>query len=289
MNLLRADLPSNGCFPGGTPATKGYWGGNSPLNFDQNAIKTGEIALKAHTYKNFVLPIYDVLGSRELGPTSTLHIAVPLDCLDNNMLLEPYLEQKDDGYSWSASRGWPPETNGTRFSCITGHRPLPTPFSDYYTYSKNGFPTEERCSVSILELDGVPVKQSGDVCPEIDGTKNITKTYRFKTLSGSILEHKSPTDEEYGLQLKDMTTPSLPADRDRYVDYFNKTLTTSKIVYPNLFRIQLSGAELNYPGAQAKIKSVLDAKTAELKALSGDIDLYQVLRSDDKALNAVIE
>lgn len=113
--------------------------------------------------------------------------------------------------------------------------------------------------------------------------------YSFKTLSGSIIEHKSPTDEEYGIELGNMITPSLPSDRDRYVDYLDKNIQYQKIVYPNFFRITLSGSELNYTGAGQKIKALLDTKTAEIKTLGGTLDLYQILSADTKALNAVIE
>lgn len=118
---------------------------------------------------------------------------------------------------------------------------------------------------------------------------NYEKIYSFKTLSDSIVEHKSPTDEEYGVELKELATPSLPSDRDRYVDYLDKSLTYRKVVYPNLFRITLERTELNYTDAARKIKESLDAKTAEIKGLGGDIDLYGILSADEKALNAVIE
>lgn len=103
------------------------------------------------------------------------------------------------------------------------------------------------------------------------------------------MEHKSPTDEEYGEQLKEMATPSLPSDHDRYVDYMDKNMAHQKIVYPNFFRIALARTELNYSGATSRIKELLDQKTAEIKALGGDIDLYKILESDEKALNVVVE
>lgn len=82
------------------------------------------------------------------------------------------------------------------------------------------------------------------------------------------MEHKSPTDEEYGIQLKEMITPSLPSDRDRFVDYMDKSLAYKKIVYPNFFRITLGSTELNYPSAQKKIKALLDAKSIEIALLT---------------------
>lgn len=245
-------------------------------------MQKGEIVLKSHTYKNFVKPLYDIAGSRELEPFSPLHIATPSDCLSNNMLLQPYMESDFDGFQTS----WPPEKNGSDFSCITTHRPLSS-YESYYVYSKN-LPSES-CTLSKLELDGRVVKQSGNFCDEAAGIVNNEKVYSFKTLSGYIMEHKSPTDEEYGIELKEMVTPSLPSDRDRYVDYLDKNLQYKKITYPNFFRIVLAGNELDYPGAQKKIKELLDAKTAEISSLGGNLDLYRVLSTDEKALNAVTE
>lgn len=67
------------------------------MNLDQNAMKTGQIVLQSHLYKNFVKSIYDIAGSRELDIFSPLRIASPEDCLKNNMLLQPYKEVTDSG------------------------------------------------------------------------------------------------------------------------------------------------------------------------------------------------
>lgn len=245
-------------------------------------MKTGEIALKSHVYNGFVKPIYDIAGSRELESTSPLHVATPFDCLETDMLLQPYTETDLDGMETR----WPPEKNGSDFSCITAHKSLSL-YGDYYMYSKN-LPSET-CTLSKLELDGKVVKQSGNFCDEAAGVVNYEKIYSFKTLSGNIMEHKSPTDEEYGIELKELVTPSLPSDRDRYVDYLDKKLAYQKLVYPNFFRIALAGKELNYADAQKKIKNLLDKKSAEIAALGGNLDLYGILRTDEKALNAVTE
>jgi hypothetical protein len=248
-------------------------------------MQSGDLILKAHTYNGFVKPIYDIAGSKELSVTSPLHVATPTDCLDSNMLLQPYGE-----YVSSPKPGhwvyWPPEKGSAlQFSCITTHQPLSLA-KNYYAY-KNTLPAEN-CTISKLILDGTIVKQSGSFCT---GKKvvNYEKDYNFKTLSGYIMEHKSPTDEEYGIELGNLVTPSLASDRERYVDYLDKNITYKKIAYPNFFRITLSGSELNYASAGQKIKALLDSKTAEITALGGNLDLYQILSSDPKALNAVIE
>ena len=137
---------------------------------------------------------------------------------------------------------------------------------DYNTYFKN-LPPVPPCTTVNLVLDGNITKTTQGSCVVSADTETIsyTNTYRFKTLSGNIMEHKSPTDEEYGIQLQEMITPSLPSDRDRYVDYLDKNLQYKKIVYPNLFRIVLDSTELDYPGAQKQIKNLLDQKTSEIR------------------------
>jgi hypothetical protein len=252
-------------------------------------MKKGQVVLGTHQYTDFVKPIYDLAGSQELTPDSSLHIATPMDCLVNNMLFQPYIETiTDSRYGTTITNSWPPEKNGSDFSCITTHQPLPFVLQDYYTYSRN-LPSEP-CTISRLKLDDKIVKESGSYCTVTKGSVNIEKIYNFKTLTTSkVIEHKSPTDEEYGLQLGNMITPSLPSDRDRYVDYLDKNITYQKIVYPNFFRITLDRTDLNYPGTQKKIKELLDAKSTEIKALGGTIDLYKILSADDKVLSAAIE
>ena len=66
------------------------------LNLDMNNMQTGNVVLKSHIYRGFVKPIFDISGSRELTADSPLHIATPLDCLQNNMLLQPYIETDFD-------------------------------------------------------------------------------------------------------------------------------------------------------------------------------------------------
>lgn len=122
-------------------------------------MKTGNIVLGIHTYKNFVKPIYDSEGAKELGVTSPLHTATPLDCLDNNLLLQPFTETEYDNRGNEINTIiWPTETAGSRFSCITVQQPLLTPFGSYYDYLKK-LPVEP-CTKSILKLDGNAIKQA---------------------------------------------------------------------------------------------------------------------------------
>lgn len=91
-SLLQTDLPNGGCFPKGKIATQTYWGGNSPMNLSKDAIgNNGALELGAHSYSGFVMPIFDILGSKTLsGSTNGLTIDSPLDCLKTDVLLQPY-------------------------------------------------------------------------------------------------------------------------------------------------------------------------------------------------------
>lgn len=47
--------------------------------------------------------------------------------------------------------------------------------------------------------------------------------------------HKSPTNEEYETILETKTTPSMPMNHDRYVDFQSQSGSYQRIDYPNLF------------------------------------------------------
>lgn len=246
-------------------------------------MSSGIITLKPHIYTGFSKPIFDIAGSRELEAGSPLHQNTPLDCYAKDFLLQQ------------------------PFNCLTTHsRPIET-LRDYKGYMADIQP--EACTLKVVELDGSVVKQARGECI-VDGPSSpddtsdpdtcdeptvrvcsggtYKKTYRFKTVP-SVMMHKSPTDEEYGKELTSLTTPSLPSDRDRYVDFLNKQDAYTKITYPNLFRISLTREELNYTGALTKIRQLLDSKSAEIRTKGGDIDLYTIVASDEKALNALVE
>lgn len=106
----------------------------------------------------------------------------------------------------------------------------------------------ESCVVKTIILDGKSTtigSSCQDGLGDLSRDATTRKTYIFKSIS-SVLAHKSPTDEEYKAQLKALTTPSLPSDRDRYVDFLDANLAYKKIVYPNFFRLTLDASELNF-------------------------------------------
>jgi hypothetical protein len=79
--------------------------------------------------------------------------------------------------------------------------------------------------------------------------------------------HKSPTDEEYAALVGAKVTPSMPTDKDRYIDFQNLKGEYQKIVYPDLFRITATGSSLTNTGVLTKIQQLLDAKSTAINAI----------------------
>ncbi len=102
-----------GCFIGGSPQTLDTWGGNSPLSMNvetsgltlqdfQNLDPTDSkkllelssktksgMSLGKNRYRDYIVPTFDLAGSKELAPGSPLHINAPEDCFDINFIAHP--------------------------------------------------------------------------------------------------------------------------------------------------------------------------------------------------------
>jgi hypothetical protein len=61
--------------------------------------------------------------------------------------------------------------------------------------------------------------------------------YGFKKIP-SIISHTSPSAEDLKGQVESMITPSLPIDRNRYIDFISANGAYTKLNYPYLFRVQ---------------------------------------------------
>lgn len=242
------------------------------------------MTLKNNVYDGFIKPIFDMGGAKEIVPNASLPIASPNDCTAQRLWVsDPYKVESETGGGGGAASGFPSERPGQPITCITDTVSNSLKIDSFDNYFNGAFPSEN-CTVHHLVLDGAEAKKSGDWCDEADGSYvHIDKTYSYKKVL-SVVEHKSPTDQEYGEELKNFLTPSLPADKDRYVDFISAKGNYKKISYPNLFRISFPEDEdLTTDKAQAKIKEVLDAKSAEINALvaseQGSGGLYELLKN----------
>ncbi len=136
----------------------------------------------------------------------------------------------------------------------------------------------------------------------------------YKSIQSAMF-HKSPTDEELSVAEATQMTPWLAIDRDRYVSFISAAWNEQKIVYPNLFRIELTDEEIvDIEKARLAIKKFLDISSTEVNALiaseipptSGiakdiynlfkngayptqNIDYYAVLEKDPQVLKTVIQ
>ncbi|MDD2566021.1 MAG: VCBS repeat-containing protein [Candidatus Gracilibacteria bacterium] len=306
--LLQNSPSAAKCFPAGTPQTMSFWGGYSIFNIDQAALASGDtngnlLPLKATDYRRATKPIFDIVGGSQIGYDKTsdnqiikkdvagndIKTVSPKDCLDFNWLYTG-----------------PDNLANEKSSCISNYSNHESKYA-FEPYSGNTF---EELFKNIdsgkiyfndgkgstyqnryIFLDGQKVKEkveNADQC--LTNSQYITYSkYYFKKIYG-VVEHKSPTDEEYGAQLKNMTTPSLPVDRNRYVDFVSAKGNQKNFEYPNLFRIIISNPkELTYEGAKSKLKTYLDKKSQELNAiinsenpsgLSGsDLEIYNKLKT----------
>jgi hypothetical protein len=138
----------------------------------------------------------------------------------------------------------------------------------------------------LQDILGSVARKSGEMTGDRGGAKaasyqdclleNYTKEDEWRVSScnetqdqkeiPSWMEHKSPTQDEYKALTEAKSTPSMPTDRDRYIDFQNQAGTYQKIVYPNLFRYtfnSLSGS-LTYAGVLNVLKNNLNKQSAEI-------------------------
>ncbi len=287
--LLQKDLPNGRCFPNNSVAAMAFWGNNTPAKLDVSRSNEGIMTLIGNVYDGYIKPTFDMGGAKEIkiDPATGknekgLSVATPMDCTAQKLWIsDPYVENAEMG----GTGGFPAERPGQPIACTTDTVGNSLKIDSFENYFNNGFPGET-CTTHYLLLDGVEKKKVGDWCDAADGSyTHIDKTYSYKKVL-SVIEHKSPTDQEYGEELKNFITPSLPVDKDRYVDFISAKGSYKKIEYPNLFRISFPEDEdLTPEMAQAKIKEVLDAKSAEVNAMiaseQGSGPLYEALKNGD--------
>lgn len=103
----------------------------------------------------------------------------------------------------------------------------------------------------------------------IDGNLEIT----YKKIPSYVI-HKSPTFSEIDAEIKNMVTPSLPIDKNRYID-FKWSSWYQKINYPYLFRLKLlNGDDLSFENIKKALKKYL----TNYNSVLGE-DLFSFLQS----------
>ncbi len=302
------------------------------IDMSATALTNGfDMTLKSQRYDTFSQPIFDLAGMRVVSTGSTIEPASALDCEVNNLMLAPYADTSTQGNSTSVTY-WPPEKGSTlQYSCLTRHQTLPIAvytgsldasvvpqiyFSGAIVTStvsniRNRIDAPY-CLAGHIEVDGKNIRTVGSCTPPEarastsdttgpDGTATsseshvittiVDRTVKFKNIPSAI-EHVSPTDEEYGTALKNLVTPSLPVDRDRYMDFLSQSGAHAMITYPDFFRMKLSVGETTDPAViRQHIKSYLDSETATIRSMGGSgstLDLYGLLSAAPQTLDLLV-
>ncbi|MDA7494827.1 hypothetical protein N8455_00635, partial [Candidatus Gracilibacteria bacterium] len=266
--LDEADGGGNKCFTtfkSNFSGLNGYYGKNSGFYLDQDKAAEGELLLKnGYNPHKSLVKVFDIAGAKEILNNYTDESSY-LECLDNNFIYTRFLNRHSGGFfsrSYNTLDYQIPFDNSNddglrRWSCTTENQIL-----DFdYTYE---------------ELDSIRPCTNDTEC-----ITNQGKVVNFKSIP-SFLKHVSPTAEELHTQIVSGITPSLPIDRDRYIDYQDKSGNYAKINYPYLFRFNLpEGVEYTYENFDIYFKKYLDDNILNF----GGVDLYSFLQSkDDKKL-----
>ncbi len=238
-----------------------YWGKNTWLNLDSAAAWTSGLQLKEHDLNGSIQPLFDLVGSRAVDNTD--NNPSYLDCFDNNFFVSREYTLSGDNTSSRQDRfttltyGLPISGNSAvNWSCKTVSKKYD------YTRKYNDLNAEWKCS--------------DEIC--VDWKNKIF----FKKIP-SYIEHKSPTVDELKIEIESGITPSLPIDRDRYIDFQWKGGNYKKINYPYLFRLTVEeGDELSTKNIEKALTKYLDSKKSEL----WDFDLVNFLKSkEDQSIN----
>ncbi len=265
--------------------TQGYWGGNSPVNFDAATFQTSELKLNSSNIKGAIRPLFDIKWWKKT--VDIWRVPDPRNCYQNNFLLS-YAEKlenvwrDDEGWcipwyqipiDWKSALGWTCDTTNQAYEYSTG-------FIDNYKSVKplpNPLMSTDSCNVTNIVLWWNTVKTNLPTWyvawvwiatigwwSEDDGCTPTIKTHTYKAIP-SYIEHKSPTTGELWDQTKAMISPNLPIDRNRYIDFIGAGWAYARIDYPYLYRI---GEDIvfawdfksDFDKIKAEIKSKIDQK-----------------------------
>ena len=269
--------------------TEGYWGGNSPVNFNASTFQTSEFVLNNSNLTWAITSLFDIKWGKKVG-NSTL-TPDPRNCFNNNYILS-YAEELQNQWGdeeggcipwyqipiyWKSALKWTCDTTNTKLNPqFTGNfidnyksvSPLPNPLM-----------ATDSCDVTNIILwwntvktnlpswyvDWVWLATIGWWSDDEWCTPTI-KSYSYKAIP-SFIEHKSPTTDELWKQTNSMVSPNLPIDKNRYIDFIGAGGSYAKIEYPYLYRIGqdivLTGNfKSDFDTIKKEIKNKIDKKNA---------------------------
>lgn len=231
-----------------------------------------------------ILDLFDIWGAQEV--TSSSLVPSPLDCIDSNNYI--YTNRVDYDYGWGTNTtynvplSWNP-SDRKNWSCKTDNirYNLPQTYDDVIANLWSTECTHKRVYVNWSKTHDVKTERHCPAPFDSDTCYCGSRTrydYYYKSVP-SYITHKSPTSDEIRTEIQTMTTPALPVDRDRYIDFINTSGSYEKIDYPQLFRINAWTWQINLEDVDIALQDYL----ASMKPR--DFDLYQYLKSKpDKTL-----
>ncbi len=252
--------------------TRWFWGWNSSMNIDWNSKIPWKMAfsLKTHNLFSSITPIFDINWSLEIKDSSKT--PSPVNCFSGVPLVTKLIENTllingndtcEETYNIESKKNWACNTDNLA-------KGTTTEFNDFNKIYNDFSKPAVDCEIKKLNLDWVEIKKlewllydfMWNDCPNI-----ITKTYNYKTIPSQIL-HKSPTPIELKSQTKSITTPSLPIDKDRYIDFILANWSYQKIDYPYLYRLSLaSGKVNNFENIEKLLETSLNNKSSEINSI----------------------
>ena len=237
-----------------------YFGWATPLNLNSDLMEEWIFQLNSwYDPKWSFSPVFDITWSFEIYNNSKL--ASPNNCFDNNYLkvteksIDLNSEESLCETSFRVDNEWTILwwVNDWSFNNnLNAKLNYNTNFESNYKTLSAGV-----CQTSTISLDWHTIKTKTywyTLLDECEWTNTVinddlseTSTdyntwsydkYYYKKID-SFVKHKSPNSDEIKQQIIAMTTPSLPIDRDRYIDFISAIWNYAKIEYPQLFRLNI--------------------------------------------------
>lgn len=278
-------------------STYGYWWWNSPLNISINNSLNNDIDLLSLNNNNFnwaIFPIFDIWGSKEINDSNK--IPSPLFCARNNFLLvEENKFVQDSWFSWNINLwNWDDDDDSQpSYSCELQYK-IPS-----YSWSFNWTCENENYWWKYIKIFNDNL-ESPDWNIYLDwiriksfprNTFKRSQSYYYNKIA-SYVEHKSPTVNELQIQTDNMSTHSLPIDKERYIDFVSAKWVYEKIIYPNLFSIDLTDStDYSISYVEQKLVDYINQKSQEINNIINsnnpswltwvDLEIYNLLKNGD--------
>ncbi len=283
-----------------------YWWGNTPINLKINNTGFSQLQLWPHDLKWGIKPVFDILWAKKIQDTSK--VPSPLDCFSEGVFLTTYKEKLEDrGEDGSvcvldyqapvlgkrAAGSWSCQIENIQSNPWLSFREE----VESIQWSQTG-----TCAVRTLILDKNIFKEktTWEICRDRNDCSCPANqgVVEFKTIPSYIL-HTSPTDKEFGAQTTSLFTPSLPIDKNRYIDFIGAKWWTKaekygyrRIDFPKLFQIQLKPEEnLSFELIDEKLKNHLQEvsdqinsiiRSSDPSSLTGvELEMYNALKTGD--------